>query len=113
MTGWARALEALRGPYVADGLARLARADGNLDALARAPGDAAALAALRREVHGLAGTGASYGFPEVTRVAHEADVACATWQREGTLPDATGLRSVREAVASLRALLVAARDDAG
>lgn len=69
-------MDGLRAEYLSGAAARLARARADLDALAFRPGDEGALARLRRELHGFAGSGTSYGFPGVTRLGRDGEAAC-------------------------------------
>jgi len=70
------ALRGLRAEYVRESGPRLAEIARLLDVLSGAHGDLATLDDLRRRFHAFAGSGTTYGFPEVTAVAREAERAC-------------------------------------
>lgn len=61
----------LRREYLAEADERLAEL--RADAAAFAAGHAAAIPSLRTRFHRLAGSGGSYGFPEIGRIAREAE----------------------------------------
>jgi chemotaxis protein histidine kinase CheA len=69
-------LAALRQGYAERLPERAARLEADVAALVERWDDAAA-GELRRALHNLAGSGATYGFPEVSRAARAGEDACA------------------------------------
>ncbi|MGE0455384.1 MAG: response regulator [Vicinamibacteria bacterium] len=67
MTSWEETLRELRHEFVRGSLERIARMHAQLDALRRQP-DEQTTRDLMLQFHGFAGSGTTYGFPEVTRV---------------------------------------------
>lgn len=90
-----QALEALRREYLAEAPARL----GELrkDIAAFLAGEQDAVASLLTRLHRLAGSGGSYGFPEVSRMAREAE----RWLRAGQEPDLEASRYLDGVVARI------------
>jgi len=72
MTSWEETLRELRHDFVRGSLERLSRMRAQLDALALRP-DEQACRELMLQFHGLAGSGTTYGFPEVTRLGAEGE----------------------------------------
>jgi HPt (histidine-containing phosphotransfer) domain-containing protein len=101
-TGEAELLRGLRRDYLAESAERMAELQGDL---ARLRGGAAdAVAALKGRLHRLAGSGGSYGFPEVSAIAREAEL----WLGGGPAPE-TIVARMEEAVARLEAEFERAR----
>jgi HPt (histidine-containing phosphotransfer) domain-containing protein len=95
-------MSALRRDYLAESAERMAELQGDL---ARLRGGAAdAVAALKGRLHRLAGSGGSYGFPEVSAIAREAEL----WLGGGPAPE-TIVARMEEAVARLEAEFERAR----
>lgn len=97
----ARALADLREQFLRDSAERLARMGLSLSRLEAEPRDAEALGSLRRDFHALAGTGTAYGYPEVTRVARDADVEGAALLRRGAGASADALVRFRRAAGAI------------
>lgn len=97
-------LAALRRSYAERLPARAAALSATADALA-ARWDAEAARTLQRDLHNLAGSGASYGFPEVSRAARAAEDACSAALRVTDPPGATtaGLVDAVSALAKVAA----------
>lgn len=102
-----QALAGLRERFVADAHERVRRIEEEIGRLEGAPEDVRALTSLRRDFHGLSGTGTSYGFPEVTRVARAVDVEAVGLLRAGVPPDRDQLERWRRAAGALRETLAA------
>ena len=102
-----QALEGLRERFVADAHERVRRIEEEIGRLDGSPQDVQALTSLRRDFHGLSGTGTSYGFPEVTRVARAVDVEAVGLLRAGAPPDRDHLERWRRAAGALREALAA------
>lgn len=61
--------------------------------------DAAAASELKRQLHNLAGSGASYGFPDISHAARAAEDACGLALDGGPTPALTPLTAALEALA--------------
>ncbi|HSB60628.1 MAG TPA: response regulator, partial [Vicinamibacteria bacterium] len=76
MPHWEEALKSLRSEYVREARERLEGIEKVLERLAAEPGDRGALHDLMRGFHGFAGSGATYGFPEVSALGQQAERSC-------------------------------------
>lgn len=90
-----QALETLRREYLAEAPARLGELRKDIGAFLA--GEQDAVASLLTRFHRLAGSGGSYGFPEVSRMAREAE----HWLRAGQEPDLDASRKLDEIVAGI------------
>lgn len=70
---WSEVLAGLRVDYALRCRARIAECRGLLDLLEEDPRDEGALSTLLRHLHGMNGTGASYGYPEITAIAGDGE----------------------------------------
>jgi HPt (histidine-containing phosphotransfer) domain-containing protein len=95
-------MRALRRDYLAESAERIAELQADLARLRGGAADAAA--ALKGRLHRLAGSGGSYGFPEVSAIAGEAE----RWLGGGPAPGAIVAR-MEQAVARLEAEFERAR----
>lgn len=95
MTGAAEFFEELRREYLAESPARLGELRKDLDALSAAEPDAAA--SLKIRLHRLAGSGGSYGFPDISGIARSTE----QWLAEHPEPDEAGVARLRDAVAAI------------
>jgi diguanylate cyclase (GGDEF)-like protein len=71
MEAFEKAFDQLRREYLAEAGARIAELRAQVDAFRN--GDPGALASLRTRFHRLVGSGGSYGFPEISSAAREAE----------------------------------------
>ncbi len=94
----------LRREYLAEAPERLAEL--RADAAAFAAADAGAAAALKTKFHRLAGSGGSYGFPEIGKLAQEAEL----WVASGPAPDPPGQARLAEALRKLEAEFARAQE---
>lgn len=101
------ALIRLRLEYLADSTQRIAELRA-LHERAR-NGDAAALDDLRRALHKLAGSGGSYGFPDVSEKGREGERLAQRLLDAGGAADPTGLEELRSLITSLAEAFEAAR----
>jgi HPt (histidine-containing phosphotransfer) domain-containing protein len=85
----------LRREYLAEADEWLAEL--RADAAAFAAGDAAAVASLKTRFHRLAGSGGSYGFPDIGRLAREAEL----WIAREPHPDAAAQVRLTETIRQL------------
>lgn len=93
------ALSELRQWFVGQALARLDRMSLQLE---QASEDDQALRELRRELHGLAGSGGLYGFPLVTTLARRTEDECLAQVEAGARPDPAQLARWRAVLVNLR-----------
>jgi diguanylate cyclase (GGDEF)-like protein len=75
MDSWEAALRDLRRQFVRGTGDRLSRIETAIARLAAGP-DRPSLEALRREFHGLSGSGSTYGFPRATSLGLEGEASC-------------------------------------
>jgi hypothetical protein len=97
----AAGLAVLREKFARKALEKLDLLDQNLSRLAAEPGDAETLDRAMRLFHSLAGSGATYGFPEVSRAAGDAEALCdeiAAARRGATEAEIALMRSGFEAI---------------
>jgi HPt (histidine-containing phosphotransfer) domain-containing protein len=82
-TGEDEVLRQLRRDYLAESAERVAELRADLGRLRGGAADAAA--ALKGRLHRLAGSGGSYGFPEVSAIAREAELWLGGGPAAGTI----------------------------
>lgn len=99
-----RLLRELRVEFRAMAEQRLDEMDALVARLAAEPADDA-LRALRRNAHGLAGSGGSVGLPEVTRLARALEGECRVRIESGQAPGEGEISSWTALLAGLRAAL--------
>jgi diguanylate cyclase (GGDEF)-like protein len=95
LTDAAEFFEELRREYLAEAPARLGELRKDLAALVVGEPDAAK--SLKVRFHRLAGSGGSYGFPEISTVARAAE----QWLAANPGPDPTGVAPLEQAIAEL------------
>jgi diguanylate cyclase (GGDEF)-like protein len=83
---WEEELKALRAEFVEEGRVRITQMRQALGRLEAAPADPPLLQELLRAFHGFAGSGATYGFDEVSRIGRAAEGSCTACLREGRAP---------------------------
>ncbi|HET8773368.1 MAG TPA: Hpt domain-containing protein, partial [Thermoanaerobaculia bacterium] len=91
----------LRGRFRETSRIRLDEMESLLGALERDPRDAEALQKLAKHFHGLAGMGGTYGFPNVSRLADEAEGELLPLARRGVAERASIARW-KQIVAEIR-----------
>lgn len=94
----------LRREYLAEADERLAEL--RADAAAFAAGQAEAIGSLKTRFHRLAGSGGSYGFPEIGRIAREAE----QWITTGPARDGAAQARLAQAIHRLEEEFARARD---
>ena len=104
MSSWQEALKELQGEFVRGSLQRIDKMRGLLRALGASPGDSELRHDLRVQFHGLAGSGSTYGLPEVTRLGLLGERLLL--EADGGPPDANLLASLGALVGELREALV-------
>ena len=95
MDAWATALRELRGEYLAGAQAKLEDSARLLSHLAKDPGDLQAVGDLMRRFHGFAGSGTTYGFPQVSETGLEAERDCQAFLEAGAALTGSQLERLR------------------
>jgi diguanylate cyclase (GGDEF)-like protein len=108
-----KALDELRAQFLRGSGERLARMRDRLAVLERAAADREALAELRRDFHGFAGVGTTYGFPAVTALGLEGEAGCDGLLRSGEPPGHSELAGWRSLLDRIRESLGAGSRTAG
>jgi len=85
----------LRREYLTEGKERLAELRAELSGFQT--GDPGALASLKTQFHRLAGSGGSYGFPEISALAKEAEL----WVATGPAADETAVARLQATIGRL------------
>ncbi len=98
MSGAAEFFEELRREYLAEAPARLSELRKDLAAFGA--GEAGAANSLKVRFHRLAGSGGSYGFPDISGLARTAE----RWIVENPLPDPAGVAHLEAAISDLAAI---------
>ena len=100
-------LESLRTRFRTSTAARLSEMEALVEALARDASDRPSLEALARHFHGLAGLGATYGYPSISTLADEGEAGAVPLARGGGVPEAPVVERWRALVAAIAAELKA------
>jgi diguanylate cyclase (GGDEF)-like protein len=108
MDSWEETLRDLRAGYLRESAAKLDGLAGSITWLESQPKDEDALTDLLRRFHAFAGSGRTYGFPQVSALGLEGENRCADILHEGHAPDAADYARFRELVESMRAEFQAA-----
>jgi diguanylate cyclase (GGDEF)-like protein len=95
------ALRALRTEFIRDARGTLDGIARGLEALGVEPDSRGALHDLLRGFHSLAGTGTTFGFPEVTALGREGERICSTRLAESAAPEAADIARWRELLEQL------------
>jgi diguanylate cyclase (GGDEF)-like protein len=98
-------MELLRARFRASSAARVREMAALADALERDPHDQPSMAALARHFHGLAGLGATYGFPKISALADDGEATAIPRSRNGLPVEDTELQRWRELIAAMEAVL--------
>ena len=112
MQSWAEAFEELRVQFIREAGPRLDEIERQLDLLARDPADSEALRGLMRGFHGFAGSGNTYGLPQITTLGLAGELACGEALAQGAPPRGEALSRWRALLASMRDALPAASGEA-
>ena len=105
MESWDEALRELRAEYIVGARKKVEEATRLVAHLASDPRDRPALSDLMHRFHGLAGSGATYGFAQVSEIALSADRMCGELLAGGGGPGVAHLDRFRAQAASLLTLL--------
>lgn len=98
-------LQDLRGRFRETARVRLEEMTSLLAQLEGDPSDAKVLEKLATHFHGLAGMGATYGFPRVSELGDEAEGLILPLGKRGRAPDAATLTRWRDILAEIHAAL--------
>ena len=101
-TSWSRTFRELRQRFAAGAAERLAAISSALDRLEVDASDAASLAEVRLRFHGLAGSGATFGFPQVSVLGAQGEHAFDLVAEARRPPTAEEIRSWRNLVEEVR-----------
>ncbi len=101
-SSWRRTFRELRGQFAEGAGERLAAIDGALDKLLAKPEDAGSLADVRLRFHGLSGTGATFGFPRVSVLGMQGELACDAVAEASRPPTPEEVRTWRDLVGEIR-----------
>ena len=113
MESWDDALAELRAEYLREAAGRLEEIDRLLEALSRDGTDEGAFRDLLRRFHGFAGSGTTYGLPQITALGLEGERECAALLATGTPPTGKELHHWHGLLGQLRAALHGAGTPAG
>jgi diguanylate cyclase (GGDEF)-like protein len=105
---WAEALRELRGEYLREARERARTIRELIDAIEARPSEAASLRELNRLFHGLAGSGTTYGFPELTALGIEGERACGAARAPGLSPAASEIAAWRGLLARIESVVTQA-----
>jgi diguanylate cyclase (GGDEF)-like protein len=101
-SSWRRTFRELRGQFAEGAGERLAAIDGALDKLLAKPEDSGSLADVRLRFHGLSGTGATFGFPRVSVLGMQGELACDAVAEAARPPTPEEVRTWRDLVGEIR-----------
>ena len=113
MESWDDAVAELRAEYLREAAGRLEEINRLLDVLSRDAADDTAFRDLLRRFHGFAGSGTTYGLPQITALGLEGERECATLLARGQAPTAKDLHHWHALLGQLRAALDGAGTPAG
>jgi len=102
---WDDALAELRADYLREAAGRLEEIHRLLDVLSRDAADEAAFRDLLRRFHGFAGSGTTYGLPQITALGLEGERECAALLTRGEAPTPKDLHHWHALRGQLRAAL--------
>lgn len=105
MPDWDSTLMELRAEFVREARRKLDDIGGLLAELRRDPADRGVLQAAMRRFHGFAGSGTTYGFPQVTALGKKAEEECATLLQAASAPSLLDLERWGGIVSQLRGAL--------
>jgi HPt (histidine-containing phosphotransfer) domain-containing protein len=105
---WNEIYETIRVRFLEELGPRLDEIDRAIDGVRAKPGEAASLRELRKHFHKLAGAAGSYGWPHLSEVSLEAEMACAKILNRGGEVQQGELEHWRDVVGSMRAHLAEA-----
>ncbi len=92
----------LRSRYVDKARLRCDGLEAALDALEASASNGEALDELQQSFHKLSGSGATYGFPRVTELGLQGELACDVIRKRATLVSGDEIEALRSFVRELR-----------
>ena len=101
MEQWAEKFQELKSEYISGAGERFRQIACFLDQLDREPSDFKALKNLRRYFYGLSGTGATYGFPQVTVLGFQGENECEALLKKNLSPKCSDLKRWRKYLMTL------------
>ena len=113
MESWDDAVAELRAEYLREAAGRLEEIDRLLDALSRDGADEPSFRELLRRFHGFAGSGTTYGLPQITALGLEGERECAALLARAEAPTSKDLHHWHALLGQLRAALNGAGAPAG
>src|SRR5439155_21424890 len=102
---WDDAVAELRAEYLREAPGRLEEIDRLLDALSRDVADESSFRELLRRFHGFAGSGTTYGLPQITALGLEGERECAALLARAEAPTSKDLHHWHALRGQLRAAL--------
>src|SRR5688572_10435391 len=102
MDSWEETLRDLRAGYLRESAAKLEGLAAAIDHLAADPEDDDLLNDLLRRFHAFAGSGRTYGFPQVSALGLTGETLCADLAQEGRHPAGPDFERFRGLVESLK-----------
>src|SRR5688500_18317971 len=102
MDSWEETLRELRAGYLRESTAKLDGLSAAIDELEATPGDEAPKADVLRRFHAFAGSGRTYGFPQVSALGLEGETRCAAFLEESQTPAAADFQGLRDIVQRMR-----------
>jgi diguanylate cyclase (GGDEF)-like protein len=102
MDSWEETLRDLRAGYLRESASKLDVLAANVEQLRHQPGDDELLDDLLRRFHAFAGSGRTYGFPQVSALGLEGETRCASIAQDGAHPTEEDLDRFRALVESLK-----------
>jgi HPt (histidine-containing phosphotransfer) domain-containing protein len=102
---WNEVYESIRVRFLEELGPRLDEIDRAIDGVRSRPSEAARLHELRKHFHKLAGAAGSYGWPHLSEVSLEAELACAKVLSRGGEVQQGELQHWRDVVGSMRSHL--------
>ena len=105
MESWDDAIAELRAEYLREAAVRLEEIDRLLEALSRDAADEPSFRDLLRRFHGFAGSGTTYGLPQITALGLEGERECAALLAHGQAPASKDLHHWHALLGQLRAAI--------
>ena len=102
MDQWAEKFQELKSEYISGAGERFRQIACFLDQLDQEPSDNKALKNLRRYFYGLSGTGATYGFPQVTVLGFQGENECEALLKKNLSPKSCDLERWRNYLLAIK-----------
>ncbi|HEY9789580.1 MAG TPA: Hpt domain-containing protein [Candidatus Obscuribacterales bacterium] len=105
MSDWQKKFDEIRLQFFGRAQPRLVKTVETLDALAKNRGDAHSLAAIRKDMHWLAGVGGTYKLPEITQIGETGEQLCDKFLETAQPPPEQDLAHLRSLIARAQAII--------